>query len=191
VSLAAVIGVLNVFFALLVAVVPLFYPGYAFYYRQAQAGIQSLNTFTDRATVTVNDSVETVELSWINKNERGFKQIEKVVEREGEKLNLWFAGRSGEIERIGFIHGSTGALAVYFDDQSMRYGRGPNYALFAEYINGEREVVFYDAWRPEAGIKHTQLRSRIRSILERRSQMATAALAVMWTAVAVTNVAVS
>lgn len=186
-TLEPTLSALNIFFALLVAIVPLFYPGY--YSKQVERGIETLKN--SPISVVPLGSGDTIQYTSLTKNDPGFKQISKVIEKEGGKYNRWFSGISGKIDEIRYYRGSTQNLSSYFGDSSMEHGLSTNFLLSVRYANGDEDVVFYNQWQPKTGMNHADLRSRVSTLSERHSRIATSGLAVLWTAVAVANLALS
>ncbi|WP_339105948.1 hypothetical protein [Haloterrigena salinisoli] len=199
-----VIQIFNVFFALLVTLIPLFYPSY--YSKQAEKGIDELDNLKEIEELTDlhkdNRSIELVSslndghnggnITYCSISERddGFKQISEAIQKEAVERSQWLTGVSDEIEEIRYYKGTPEYFASYFEEYSMQYGIATNYLLSVRYENGDEEPVFYNQWQPRAGLDHVQLRSSIAAISQKRSQTATSILAVIWTALAVASVTI-
>lgn len=179
------LGILNIFFALLVAIIPVLYPGY--YSRQAEKGIAILDNWSVCTAIPVGNSGDMVYHTTLGEDQDGFNEIVEAIKKRAKKRSRWYSGRPDEICGVRYYKGNTSDFASYFQDSSMKHGISTNYALSVQYDNGDEEVVFFNQWQPRAGLRHRELRSSITAISERRSQIATSGLAVIWTAVAVAN----
>ena len=182
---------IGTFLAFLVTVVPLFYPSY--YRKRAQQGMNTLDEFTESVEVDTDEDHGdgTLSISWLTKSDTGFKKVGKAIENEaGLSREIWFEGLPDSIERIGIAKGSIYAIADYFEIESedMRYGAWPNYALFVRGVDENERIVAYDRNRPRTTRRHTQLRTWVRTVSNRRSQYVTGTLAILWTTTSIGTV---
>lgn len=171
VNTEVVLSVGQIIFAAMIAIIPPLYPNYSLYTRRALTGIKNMNE--------LNDEDDGHKVGWVKSGENGFKQLNQAID-----LNRPL---DGEVRKFGMLWVETRQdLNNYLDSY---YGSSvqPNQALFVEYTDGRREPVICHPFDPHQTRRLTELREWIRSTATVRSNYLTAALAVIWTAIAVSS----
>ena len=163
-----ILRIATVVVSLSVVSAPILYPRYSLFTRHAEQAVATLRE--------VRTQTDDIRLGYVEKNEKGFKQLSEVIE-----LVFGFEGRA---ERICLAVGRPKDLGE-FTGFGMEYGIGDNGVLYAETENGNPELLRWEPWSPTTTLELEKLQRGIQLRARERSHFITITLAVLWTTISI------
>lgn len=147
-----------------IATFPWLYPKYSLFSRNAMAGVEKIRT----PRIEKGE----IEIGYIERGETGFKEVKRAAELVYRPFS--------DISKIGLAWGPPPALSDFVGEDKL-LGAGDNGVVYVEYRDGDRDLLQYRPWTPEATRRLEDLHSAVVTITQQRSQKMTGGLTVVWT----------
>ncbi|MEZ3116569.1 hypothetical protein RYH80_11685 [Halobaculum sp. MBLA0147] len=169
---------LTVLLTILIAIVPLWYPRYSLYRRNADSGIRKLERFEIEQISEQNSGSVDKEAS-LSPGDTGFREVSEAIEK-----NTSIVREPSEI--VLAIEGSLGTARV---GPGTGLSSGLNAEIRVEYADGTQDVVVPS---PEVELRRVtnlvDLKNWVRSESIRRSHYWTTVLAIAWGTASVASI---
>jgi hypothetical protein len=172
----SVADILSVILAALIALVPILYPKYSLFIKEARIGIESLRDW-DHTGITNDQSNRVEKHSYLEPGDTGFSQIEAALDDR--------IPPNRTAKRFIQIHSdspSTGG-GITFGEGGVR--RIEQAVFLAEFENGENQILLQRPFEIGSILELDELEQIVRNQARARSHRWTVFLVLVWTAVSI------